>query len=239
MIVSIIPARGGSKGIPRKNIQLVNGKPLIAWTIKASLDSVVDKTFVTTEDNEIAGIAYEAGAEILHRPKCLAGDDSQIPEVCHFALRQIIHDLHLKPDIVVVLTPTTPLRTSEHINGAIEAYLRDKKAAGIKSVFAGSIDKRYHWRWDSTFGVLAHISAQAVVVPDHDEPRNRQGRQGVDSWLIEESGAIYVVGAEDYARERDFRLAPFSVYLMSKENSLDIDEPEDIAEAEKRMRKLT
>ena len=234
MIVSIIPARGGSKGIPYKNIQIVNGKPLIVWTIEASLNSIINKTFVTTEDIKIADVAELAGAHILHRPKCLAGDDSQMPEVCHFALRQIIHDERLKPDIVVILTPTTPLRTFEHINEAVERYRKD--IYYVKSVFAGSIDKRYHWRWRDTQVKKARFPGPPIVIPDHDEPRNRQGRQDVDSWLIEESGAIYVVGVEDYVRERDFRLAPFSVYLMSKEDSLDIDEPADIVEAEKRMK---
>ncbi len=84
-IIAIIPARGGSKGIPRKNIKLLAGKPLIAWTIEAALRSkCLDRVFVSTEDEEIAKISKEWGAEIIKRPKKLSGDKtSMLPVVDH------------------------------------------------------------------------------------------------------------------------------------------------------------
>lgn len=218
MNVALIPARGGSRGVPRKNIKLLNGKPLIAYTIEAALDCTkIDEVYVTTEDPEISEIAHSFGAAILPRPSILATDDVQMPEVCVFALRQAAEWLGTVPDLVIILTPTTPFRNSEHIRLAVERY---SPATG-GSVFAGYRDHRFHWQLDAY-----------SLDPVNQDPHNRQGRQDIDDWLIAESGAIYVVGGEDMLRERDFRLRPFTFYPMTQEDSLDIDSTIDFAYAE-------
>lgn len=119
MIVGIIPARGGSKGIPRKNIAPCAGKPLIAWTIERALESkLLEKVFVSTEDNEIAVLSRKYGAQILKRPIDLSEDTTLIVDVLKY---------HLKKDIprtktVVLLQPTSPVREEGLIDFCIETY---------------------------------------------------------------------------------------------------------------------
>ena len=114
-VLAVIPARGGSKRTPRKNIRDFRGKPLIAWSIDAAEKSkYIDTTFVSTEDAEIAAVAEMHGGIVLYRPAELATDDATNEDV----LRHIVaHHFH---DWVVLLQPTSPLRTAEHIDGAIE-----------------------------------------------------------------------------------------------------------------------
>lgn len=117
-IVSIIPARGGSKGIPRKNLVDLAGKPLIYYTIKASLESNVDETWVSSEDSEILAVSQQFGARVLKRPAQLATDTASSESVLlHFAE-------HIDFDILVFLQATSPLTVPEDINRSIE-MLRD------------------------------------------------------------------------------------------------------------------
>jgi CMP-N,N'-diacetyllegionaminic acid synthase len=114
-ILAIVPARGGSKGVPRKNIRLLAGKPLIAWTIdEAKKSRYIDRLILSSEDDEIIEVAREFGCEIpFKRPDELAQDDTPgIESVIH-----AINTLEEKYDFVVLLQPTSPLRTVEDIDG--------------------------------------------------------------------------------------------------------------------------
>ena len=124
MIVAIIPARGGSKGIPRKNVKDIAGKPLIAWSIEHALNSkLIDEVYVTTEDREIAEIAYEFGAKIINRPKELATDTiSSIPAIKH-AIDNIDEDI----EYYVLLQPTSPIRSKDLIDNCIR-YIKKYNA---------------------------------------------------------------------------------------------------------------
>ena len=116
-VIAIIPARGGSKGIPRKNLKTLGGKPLIAWTIQAALKSkTIDRVIVSTEDNEMADIAQEWGAEVpFIRPTELAQDKST-------AMETVFHALEMIPNYewVFLLQPTSPLRTTADIDNIFE-----------------------------------------------------------------------------------------------------------------------
>ncbi len=110
-VLGLIPARGGSKGIPRKNIQPIAGKPLIAWTIEAARTAGLANVVVSTEDAEIAEVAREWGAEVpFMRPSELAADDTP-------GIEPVLHAIELLPDYegVLLLQPTSPLRSSEDI----------------------------------------------------------------------------------------------------------------------------
>ena len=113
-IVSIIPARGGSKGIPRKNLIDIAGKPLISYSIKASLNSVVNETWVSSEDNEIIDVAKRYGAKTLLRPKKLATDLASSESVLTHFIQQV------DCTIIVFIQPTSPLITSEDINKGLD-----------------------------------------------------------------------------------------------------------------------
>ena len=125
-ILAIIPARGGSKGIPRKNIKLLAGKPLIAYSIEAAIKSeFVNRVIVSTDDDEIEQISIKYGAEVIIRPKKLAEDDSPTIDGIIHALN-ILEKTGYLPDIVVLLQPTSPLRTQDDVDNAIIYYLKNK-----------------------------------------------------------------------------------------------------------------
>lgn len=118
MILGITPARGGSKGVPRKNIRPLCGKPLIAWTIEAAKASkLLDRYVVSTEDGEVAKIAMEAGAEVLERPHELATDEATTLGVLQHVLR------HIPADTVVLLQATSPIRDPDLIDRCIRRFL--------------------------------------------------------------------------------------------------------------------
>jgi CMP-N-acetylneuraminic acid synthetase len=119
-ILAIIPARGGSKGLPRKNIKSLLGKPLIGWTIEQALNSkYIDSLIVSTEDEEIAGISKKFDAEVLHRPKELAQDDTPTISV----IEHVIDKLPQKFDIILLLEATSPIRKKDDIDNAITKFI--------------------------------------------------------------------------------------------------------------------
>ena len=129
IILGIIPARGGSKGIPRKNIKEIAGKPLIAWTIEAAKKSkLLNRFIVSTEDTEIANISRKCGAEVLERPTELATDEASTLSVLQNILTKI------NADIIVVLQPTSPIRDIDLIDRCIKQFL-DKKVDSLATGF--------------------------------------------------------------------------------------------------------
>ena len=135
-ILGIIPARGGSKSIPRKNIKPIAGKPLIAWTIEAAKASkLMDHFVVSTEDAEIARVSRECGAEVVDRPAELATDTADTLPVLQHVLKSI------PAEIVVLLQCTSPVRSSDLIDRCIQKFL-EEKADSLAAVFP---DKNFAW----------------------------------------------------------------------------------------------
>jgi len=136
MILGVIPARGGSKAIPRKNIKLLLGKPLIVWSIEAAQQSrLIDRFVVSTEDVEIADIARSAGAEVLYRPVELASDDATTVAVLQHALSV------MAVETLVLLQPTSPIRVEGIIDMAIERFL----ASGCDTLATGYVSTHFAW----------------------------------------------------------------------------------------------
>ena len=135
-VIAIIPARGGSKGIPRKNLVDIGGKPLVAYSIEHALKSkLVNRVIVSTEDMEIAAVSREYGAEVpVMRPKELAEDHVLDLPVYEHMLKFLEETEGYVADIVVHLRPTTPLREVFWIDNAIELLLKNKKADSVRSV---------------------------------------------------------------------------------------------------------
>lgn len=135
-IVAIIPARGGSKGIPRKNIKKICGRPLIYWSIKAAQKSrYIDRVIVSTEDKEIADIARRFGAEVLPRPRILARNNATTVSVLKHALTKV------ETDVIVLLQPTSPIRIKNLIGRAIERFFQ----SGADTLATGFITHQYEW----------------------------------------------------------------------------------------------
>src|SRR5438067_1066409 len=115
-VVALIPARGGSKAIPRKNVAPLGGRPLLAWSVDAARESrAVTRTVVSTDDEEIAAAARGLGAEVLDRPVALAADETPMRDVIEHALAELA-----RPDVLVLLQPTSPLRRARHVDEAVE-----------------------------------------------------------------------------------------------------------------------
>ena len=132
MILGITPARGGSKGIPRKNIKEIAGKPLIAWTIEAAKASkLLDQFVVSTEDSEIASISKKYGAEVISRPYELATDEASTLSVLQHVLSE------MDSEAVVLLQPTSPVRDKDLIDRCIQKY----KKKGVDNLATGFICK--------------------------------------------------------------------------------------------------
>jgi CMP-N-acetylneuraminic acid synthetase len=135
-VLALVPARGGSKGIPRKNLRLLGGEPLVTHTIRHALDAgTVTRTVVSTDDAEIAEVARAAGAEVpFVRPAELAADDSTDLGVFRHALHRLEEHEGYRPELVVHLRPTNPVRRVERIDEAVRALAADPEADSLRSV---------------------------------------------------------------------------------------------------------
>ena len=215
-IVSLIPARGGSKRIPRKNIKPLNGKPMIYYTIKASLDSKVDETWVSTEDEEIKKIAQSFGAKVLDRPEKYAQDTSSTEKVMlHFTE-------NVDYDILVTLELTYPLMTKDDINGSIDKMIKGNCDSLL------SLTKQKMFRWDKK-------EDEAVSI-DYI-PKRRPRMQEYDGYLVEEGG-IFLTKKELLLKEK-CRLGGKIGYYILDHRSVDVDNEVDLKIAETLMKWYT
>jgi CMP-N,N'-diacetyllegionaminic acid synthase len=198
-VVALIPARGGSKAVPRKNLAPVAGKPLIAWTLAAALGSrLVARTVVSTDSDEIA--AAVGGADVLQRPPELAADDTPMQAVIDHALSQ------LECDVLVLLQPTSPLRRSEHVDGAV-GLLLESGADGVVSV----VEVPHAFRPAS----LMRLESGRLVPLDPEEPLLRQQKAPL---YARNGPAVLALRPGTRLYEGDWR-----AYVMDASDSLDVD----------------
>lgn len=212
-ILSIIPARGGSKTIPGKNIKNIQGKPLIAWTIQQALNcNYLDKTVVSTDDHQIAEISTKYGAEVpFLRPKHMAKDDSPtIDAVIH--VLDLLKKQNYNPDIVVLLQPTSPLRTVQDIETALKLFLKHEgNCTSVVSV--SEYDHSPYWSLKIEKGYLK---------PNFGEKYFKMRRQDLPQ-LYMPNGSIYISSTRDLRKFRGFYSGKIVPYKMPKERSVDID----------------
>ena len=170
-ILALIPARGGSKGLPRKNVLPLAGKPLIAHTIATALESeTITRTIVSTDDDEIAEAARLHGAELpFMRPAELAADDSLDLEVFEHALSWLAREEGYEPELVVHLRPTNPIRRRERVDDAVRAMLADPQADSLRSVSVPAQTPYKMWRRDGAY--LVPLVGVAGVRDAHSRPR--------------------------------------------------------------------
>lgn len=219
--LSIIPARGGSKGIPKKNIYPLNGKPLLAYTVEASLRSkYITDTIVSSDDNDILKVAERYGALAMSRPEALARDETLTEPVIDYVISNI-QDFKIKYDYIVLLQATSPLRTSAHIDEAIELLL-NKKSHSLISV--KEIDNKC---LKSFF-----INDQNLLVPISDVRYPFFRRQDLPNVYMP-NGAIYIVSSNEFLRTKKLYTCQTIPYIMSADMSTDIDGLNDIAICER------
>lgn len=220
-ILSIIPARGGSKGIPGKNIKLLAGKPLIAYSILESLKSeYITRTVLSTEDEKIKKVALEYGAEVVDRPMELAQDETMTAPVLLQVLEHLEETENYVPDAVILLQPTCPLRTAKEIDEAFEIYFKED----CDSVFAA----RYAMKTHSTWKELHNGTFEALY-----DYRQRPRRQDEDRHynMYWETGSTYIIKTEIMKKVKDFIGEKPKIYIPPA--SIDIDEVADFEIAEK------
>lgn len=221
-LLAIIPARGGSKGVLRKNIRLVAGKPLIAWSILAAKAArSVDRVVISTEDADIAATARAWGAEVIERPAELARDDTATLPVLRHVVEHLAATEQYCPDAVLTLQPTSPLRTARHIDDAAALFAADASADSLVSCI--EVPHIFHPRSvmrRSAAGYLEPYLADA-------QPTRRQDKEAV---FARNGAAVYITRAD--------RLTEFVfggrllAYMMNEEDSVDIDSEADLARAD-------
>ncbi len=214
--IAIIPARSGSKGVPNKNIALVNGKPLIAYTIDQAIKSnVFEEIFVSTDSEEYALIARTYGASVpFLRPIELATDNSHANEYIKDTLIQY-KNIGEAYDYFMILQPTSPLRTVQDIQNAMKLLNQEN----VKSVV--SICELDH------SPELINILPKNHSLENFINKTNNKNRQDLKK-IYRINGAIYGCECSEFLKHMNFYNKYSKAYIMSKENSLDIDTPLDL-----------
>lgn len=225
-ILAVIPARGGSKSVPRKNIKVLAGKPMIAWTVEAArARAAAGRTVVTTDSAEIADVAKRFGAEVpFLRPAELAADDTPGMAPILHAIRWLADHEGYRPEYVVVLQPTSPLRTAADIDGAVGLAL-ERRADAVVSV----TDAPRHPLW---FKRLDEQGRLADYNPDQAIPAVRQ--ELPEAYAL--NGAVYLARREVLLERQTWYTDETYGYVMPRERSLDVDDPWDFYLAELIMR---
>jgi CMP-N,N'-diacetyllegionaminic acid synthase len=215
--LAIIPARGGSKRLPRKNVLALSGKPLIAWSIEAATQSLyIDKVLVTSDDDEILLLSKEFGAETLKRPEMLANDTATTFDAIKHAIENTQNY-----DYIILLQPTSPLRTTKHIDEAIE-FLEFKNADAVVSV----CEMEHTPLWSNTLPEDANMSAFL-----REDLKNKRGQDLPTYYRL--NGAIYICKTQRFLKEETFFIKDkIFAYKMQKQNSIDVDEAIDLKLAE-------
>lgn len=220
-VAAIIPARGGSKGLPKKNIKLLDGKPLIAYTIEEAKKSqyIVD-VYVSTDDKAIADIAIEYGAKVPYmRPDELSSDSSPTIDAILHMTDWIIHNDSISPDIICVLQCTSPLRRAFDINRAIKKLI-DTDMDACVSVCEAEVNPY----WTNVFvgDTLEYFLEEGKkITKRQDLPK-----------VYRQNGAVYAVKIEVLLKEKTLEPKNITGYIMNNTDSIDIDTIEDFILAE-------
>ena len=217
--LGIIPARGGSKEIPKKNIKDLGGRPLISYTINAALKSNVDKVIVSTDCDQISKICSEYEIEVVKRPKKLGSDTTPTLPV----LRNVIKNLSNRFDAIITLQPTSPFRTSNHINESISIFENGQPADSLVSVV----------KVPHNYAPEKVMKFDGKYLSGNMSPKRRQETKR----LYARNGAAIYITKYDVLDKFIFggKILP---YFMNKLDSLDIDDNDDWKLAELLLRNI-
>jgi CMP-N,N'-diacetyllegionaminic acid synthase len=216
-LVIVIPARGGSKRIPDKNIAPLAGKPLLAWTVEAALQSAVSRAvLVSTDSPRIAAVGRQHGARVVERPPALASDDTSTEAVLLHAL-VLMANTAWSPRYVLTLPPTSPLRTASTIRKFVSAFgaHRDRFDAMISL----TEDRGDYW-------LAGENGAYSRLFPD--APRRQQGRTP----LYEENSALYLTRVDALRQTGSILGRSVAGFVLDPVEAVDINDPLDLAWAE-------
>jgi CMP-N,N'-diacetyllegionaminic acid synthase len=215
--IGIIPARGGSRGIPHKNVVDFAGKPLIAYTIEEALKSSLNKVVVTTDCEKISEVVLEYGVEVIKRPPNLSGDQTPTLPVIQHA----IESLKMKFDLIATLQPTSPLRKAKHIDEAMDLFKKYQDADSLVSIVK----------------VPHNMVPNSLMIKKQDFIKNLEEanesilrRQDKSSFYARNGAAIYLT---KYEKIKNYIFGGKIVgYEMNRIDSIDIDDSSDLELAE-------
>lgn len=219
IVYAIIPARGGSKGLSQKNVKLLAGKPLIAYSIEAAFQCPgISRCFVSTEDAKIKQVSLDFGVEVIDRPEEYATDQSQTHEVVRHALEEL-KGIGNIPDYFILLQPTSPLRTSKHIQSCMNAFFASDVACVI------SVTETDHHPYKD------FVVENGLLQPLFDVSSVEKRRQALPE-VFRPNGAIYMMSSQLFIEKNSFFVPPALPFLMDREASIDIDTAFDLLMAE-------
>lgn len=229
-VLAIIPARGGSKGVPRKNIRLLHNRPLLAYTVDAALSAKrLSRVIVSTDDPEIADIAAQCGADVpFVRPSDLAKDDTPMLPVIRHAVN-IIEQEGERYDAICLLQPTNPLRTSGDIDGAIE-LLERSGADAVVAVLPVPLEYNPHWVY------FKGESGRLTLSTGEPSPISR--RQDLPPAYHRE-GSVYVTRRDVLMEQNSIYGHTLVGYPMDPMRSVNIDNQDDWDRAERLIDAMT
>lgn len=225
--IALITARGGSKGLPRKNVLPINGTPLIGLTINAAKQChLVSDVYVSTDDYEITQVSEEFGANVIPRPAELASDTASSIDVVSHAIAWLEKQA-ISCEDMVLLQPTSPLRTSEHLNSALNQYI-ESDASFVVSVFEPTHTPIKSYIQESDGSIRGLYSDEAPYKCRQDLPK-----------AFQPNGAIYAFSVAGFKKINHFPRSNVFPFIMSETESADIDTIEDFKLAEKRLKELS
>lgn len=211
--IAIIPARGGSKGIPRKNIKSFNGKPLIAWSVAYALAANrVDRVYVSTEDDEIATVARDSGADVIPRPMDLAGDAATTESVISHAINWL-NGQGIEPGTIVLLQATSPLRPENSLDEALDRF----ENGNFDSLLSLSPTHRFFWR---ARGEIAEAEYDFMRRP------RRQDMQPEEIRHVE-NGSLYIFTRQHFLKTGNRLGGKIGYVIFPEVYSMEIDSPLD------------
>ena len=226
-VLSFIPARGGSKGVVKKNIQDLNGHPVLAYTICSSLQcELIHRTIVSSEDQEILKCANDYGAEIVERPKEMATDESPTEPSIQHAVNEM-EKIGFKPDFIILNQPTAPFRMVKDLKNAIGLLNKDFDA--VMSV--SPVPAHYHPQWIKEMNendqVISYWKVNEINHPiiETEKYWQRQQLQGEYFW---KNGAIYIMSYESIMSYNHLYGKQCAAYLIPNERIVNIDTELDL-----------
>lgn len=234
--LAIIPARGGSKGIPGKNIKDLAGKPLIAWTIEAAKNSeYIDRVIVSTDDESIIEVAKKFGAEVpFIRPKEISGDLATDIEFINHALQYLAINEKYQPDIVLRLPPTSPLRTSSHIDAGIKTLVETAGADAVRPIVPVPKHPYKFWIINKENSTLLKPFLEKEIT-GFDEPHNLPRQLLPDVYM--HTGAMDVIWYRTIVEQQSTSGRSTAYFFMDEDSACNIDHPNDFLMSEILMKK--
>lgn len=229
VIFGLVTARGGSKSIPKKNIKEICGKPLIAWTIESAKKSkYLDRVICSTDNEEIAAVAKQFGAEVSFlRPVEFAQDATPDLPVFEHALRWFLENEKILPDIIVHLRPTGPLRTTEDIDAAIELLLSHPEADSIRCVAKAPLHPLKTYRLDEKNYLQPFVPESVYGIPEaYNKPRQQLPK------AYASLGYLSVIWSKTILELHSMCGTKILGLEVPEENAIDIDSPIDFIVAE-------